>query len=344
MTSFILLLCCLFLNVTGSNNVYDLQGKTYRISDGDVSMLDGREIKNGKFVISEGDYFLQVKNEKGACLIVGDNIELIIDGTLQLSPNGFKSYDMIRVVGRNVTIHGKGKIIGDRFKHLGSEGQWGMGINLKGVKDVTIKDITIRECWGDCIYIGGNSSSVRIENCILDNSRRQGVSITKADGVTITNCTISNIHGTNPQYAIDVEPNEKCTVDHVLINNIDIVNCEGGIRATVPNKGIGNAKIGRVEILNSRVTANTRYPIHLNRCQQGIVERCTIEGSNEKSHIYANYIDDLKVSDNTLNVKVQLLSSVVNKAKEMVGKAAYSTIRVVHTSARKIENNKVIEK
>ena len=109
-------------------------------------------------------------------------------------------------------------------------------------------------------------------------------------------------------------------------------------------KGIGNAMVGRIEIRNCRVSANTRYPIHLNRCRQAIVERCTIDATNERPSIYANYIDDLKVCNNTLNVKVQLLSSFVNKARELVGKSAYSAIRVVHTSVRNIDNNKIIEK
>ena len=204
----------------GSNNVYDLQGKTYKISDGDVSKFDGREIYNGTLVISKGDYLLRVKKEKGTCLIVGDNTELVIDGTLRLSPNGFKSYDMIRVVGSNVKIRGKGKILGDRFKHLGNEGEWGMGINFQNASHATLSGLTIKDCWGDCVYVGKKSTDILIKDCLLDNSRRQGVSVTFADSVTIRNCKITNISGTYPQYGIDIEPNKKCSVDNVLIENV----------------------------------------------------------------------------------------------------------------------------
>lgn len=341
---FIFSFCSLLLSMMGSNNSFDLQGKTYRVSEGDVSMFDGREINNGTLVISKGDYLLRVKKEGGACLKLGDNTELIIDGTLRLAPNSFRKCDMIRVVGSHVKIHGKGSVIGDRLTHTGSEGEWGMGINFQNASHATLSGLTIKDCWGDCVYVGKKSTDILITDCLLDNSRRQGVSVTFADSVTIRNCKITNISGTYPQYGIDIEPNKKCSVDNVLIENVDVKNCEGGIRATLPNAGIGNAMIGQVEIRNCHVSAKSRYPIHLKRCKQAIVERCTIDATNDRPSIYANYIDNLRVCDNTLNVDVQLMSSAVNKVKELIGKSVYSAIRVVHTPVKVIENNSIIEK
>lgn len=340
----LLVLSCLFLNVTGNDSIVDLQGKTCQIMDGDVSMFDGREVKNGTLIIAEGSYRLQVKKEGGACLRIGDNTEVVINGRLALATNRFKSCDMIRIVGSHVKIHGKGSIRGDRHTHTGREGEWGMGIHLDGAENVTVSGITIANCWGDCIYVGGGSKNIRVSNCKLQGSRRQGISITKADGVSINNCKIANISGTNPQYAIDIEPNKKCSVNNTLIENVDVTNCEGGIRATLPNKGVGNAMIGRVEIRNCQVSAKTRYAIHLNRCQRAIVEACTISSTNERPSVYANYIDTLRICDNTLNVEMQLLSSMKNKARRLVGKDAYSTIRAVHSGNNVIENNRIIEK
>lgn len=277
MTTLMLAFYCLLLNMTGINSDIDLQGKTYRISEGDVSMFDGRTIKNGTLVVSEGDYLLQVKKQGDACLIVGDSTEIIIDGTLRLAPNEFKNYDIIRVVGNNVKIHGKGSIIGDRLAHLGKEGQWGMGIMLLGASDVTVSGITIAECWGDCIYTGGDSKRIQISDCLLRGSRRQGISITKAVGVTVSNCTIADISGTNPQYAIDIEPNKRCVVDNVLIENVTVTGCEGGIRAAVGREEFGNARVGKVEIRNCKVMAKSRHTIHFAGCELGVVEDCIIE-------------------------------------------------------------------
>ena len=303
MTTLILALSCLFLNMMGDNNDLDLQGKTCRISDGDVSMFDGREVKNGTLVISEGDFLLRVQKEGGTCLKVGDNTELVIDGTLRLAPNGFKSYDMILVVGNNVKIHGKGSIIGDKSKHTGRQGEWGMGIRLQGSRNVTISGLTIADCWGDCVYIGGDSKNTQISNCQLRGSRRQGISITKADGVTISNCMIANISGTNPQYAIDIEPNKRCVVDNVLIKNVTVTGCEGGFRAVIGKEEYGNARIGKVEIRNCRVMAKSRHTIHFAGCDHAIVEDCVIETRKGEKPILSRKVGRVSNKNNKVIYK-----------------------------------------
>lgn len=338
------ILNCIFLVSAGSKNDMDLQGSTYRISNGDVSIFDGREVRNGTLIISEGDYLLRVKKNGASCLRIGDSTELIIDGTLRLAPNDFKQYDMIRIVGKHVKIHGKGCLIGDKFTHTGNEGEWGMGINFRGATDATLSELTIKDCWGDCVYVGKKSGKVIIEDCHLDNGRRQGISVTDADSVIIRNCNISNVSGTFPQYGIDIEPNRNCSVNYALIENVDVTDCEGGIRALVPKAGKGNAFIGTVEIFNCRVSAKSRYPIHLCACTTGKVEGCTIDATNERPSIYANYVENLTICNNTLNVDTQLYASIKNKVKKLVGKSSYSTIRVVHASPDGVKDNKIVEK
>lgn len=335
----IMFLVCLLPCYGGE--VMDLRGGTHRVRGGDATLFDGREVRNGKLIISEGSYLLRVKANGGACLIIGDNTELVIHGTLTLAPNNFAQYDMIRIVGNNVKIHGTGTLIGDKFTHTGKEGEWGMGIEFRGASNATLSGLTIKDCWGDCVYIGRKSGNVTIENCQLDNGRRQGISITEADSVVVRSCTILNVSGTNPQYGIDVEPNRNCTVNYVLIDNVDVTDCEGGIRTAVPNAGVGNASIGSVEIRNCRVSAKSRYPIHLIRCVTATVKGCTIDASNDMPSIYANYVEKLTVSDNTINVGVKLFSSIKNKLKGWVGKGSYSVIRVVHGSNKGVKNNKI---
>lgn len=298
MMTVILLLGCLLLNVTEADNAVDLQGKTCQITDGDVSMFDGREVRNGTLVIAEGTYRLQVKKEGGTCLRIGDNTELVIDDHLQLAPNAFKSYDIIRIVGRHVKVRGKGSITGDRHKHTGREGEWGMGIRLDGAEDVSVSGITIADCWGDCIYIGGSSKNIRVSNCLLRGSRRQGISITKAEGVTISHCQIANISGTNPQYAIDIEPNRRCTVDNVLIEHVTVTGCEGGFRASLGKKTYDNARIGKVEIRHCHVSAKSRHTIFLGGCEQAVVTNCVIETRQGEKPILSRLVGSLTQKNN----------------------------------------------
>ena len=301
MTGIILTLCSLSLTLNSqlsTLNSIDLQGSTFRVSDGDVSVFDGREVKNGTFIISEGDYLIQVVEEGTACLIIGDNTEVIIDGSLRLAPNHFKSYDMIRIVGNHVKIHGKGSITGDRRNHKGKDGEWGMGIRLHGATDVTVSGLTVSDCWGDCIYIGGGSERVNINSCVLSDSRRQGVSITKAKDVTISDCRIANISGTMPQYAICIEPNKQCVVDNVLISGVTVANCEGGFRAILGKKTYGNARIGKVEISDCQVMAKSRHTIHFAGCDQAIVRDCMIETRKGEKPILSRKVGKLTEKNN----------------------------------------------
>ena len=297
-TNVIFVLSCLLLNVMGTDNAVDLQGMTCEVSGGDVSMFDGREVRNGTLVIAEGSYRLQVKKEGGTCLRIGDNMEVVIDGRLQLAPNRFKSCDMFRIVGRHVKVRGKGSITGDRHTHTGSEGEWGMGISLHEAKDVTITGITIADCWGDCIYIGGASKNIRISNCQLRGSRRQGISITKAENITISNCKISNISGTMPQYAICIEPNKRCLVDNVVIENVTVAGCEGGIRAVLGKKTFGNARIGKVEIRHCHVSAKSRHTNHFAGCEQTVVTNCVIETRKGEKPIFTRRVGSLLENNN----------------------------------------------
>lgn len=267
---------------------------------GDISVVpsNGGNIANGRFVIPKGEHVVKITKEKGAWLTVGDNTELVIDGNIRLEGNNFSSCDLIRVTGRNVHIHGKGSVIGDRRTHKGKDGEWGMGIRLNGANDVTVKNLTISDCWGDCIYIGGKTKRVTIDSCVLRGSRRQGISITQADSVTISNCRIADISGTNPQYAIDIEPNKRCVVDNVLIKNVTVTNCEGGFRAILGKKTYGNARIGKVEISGCQVMAKSRHTIHFAGCDHAIVKGCTIKTRKGEKPILTRKVGKLIENNN----------------------------------------------
>lgn len=186
---------------------------------------------HNKILIEKGNYYVNASKDWESCIKLCSNTEVIINGNIILVPNSLIGCYVIGVCGEDISIRGRGSVIGDRLNHKGEKGEWGMGINIEGSNHVKIQNITIKDCWGDCIYIGGKSKKVFINKAIICNGRRQGISITSADGVTITNCFITDIQGTDPECAIDAEPNEKDTVNNVLIQNVRISNCKGGILA-----------------------------------------------------------------------------------------------------------------
>lgn len=286
--SFILLLSCLFATMNKETIVVP---------------SDGGCIANGRYVIPAGEHIVRISEEKGAWLTVGDNTELIIDGNIRLEGNDFRACDIILVKGKNVNIHGKGSIVGDRATHKGEEGEWGMGIRLHNASNVTVKGLTVANCWGDCIYIGGKTERVNIANCELTGSRRQGISITNGKDLTVSDCHIADISGTMPQYAIDIEPNIRCVVDNVLIKNVTAKNCEGGFRALIGKKAVGNARIGKVEIRNCTVMAKSRHTIHFVGCENAIVTDCTIETRGREKPILTNHVNKLTEKNNKVTRK-----------------------------------------
>lgn len=243
----------------------------YENSLRDVVALANPSVKN-KIYIEAGKYQVTAQKNGDVCIPVGSNTDFVLDGEICLTPNGFRNYYIVQVTGENIKISGKGTIIGDKHTHTGTSGEWGMGIDVEDAHNVSIYGLTIKDCWGDCIYVGTESTDVNIYNCKLDHGRRQGISITSANDVLIRNCLISNVEGTNPQYAIDVEPNKNETVDNVVIENVTIYNCCGGI--LLYGKA-SNAKIGKVSIRNSIINGVTKMPINLIKCESVEVRGCT---------------------------------------------------------------------
>ena len=136
---------------------------------------------------------------------------IILDGTIVQRPSQLAEYYLVYLKDVNdVTITGKGEIVGDKHSHPNSvQGEKGHGVAIQNSRKVLIKGITVKDCWGDCIYVGFSATNrdITIDGCIIENGRRTGIAIVNADGFTVRNCTIKDIEGTPTEYGIDVEPN-----------------------------------------------------------------------------------------------------------------------------------------
>jgi len=252
---------------------------------------------HNKITIKEGNYPINARGEWSRILRVGSNTDLIINGTITLQPNSYKGCDIIFVEGHDITITGKGIIKGDKHTHTGDKGEWGMGINVHNSHNVKIKGLTIRDCWGDCIYVGTNSTSVTIEDCKLMHGRRQGISVTSANRVVIRKCSISGIQGTAPEYAIDIEPNNGDTVDNVLIERVKIRDCIGGI---MTYGKAADGRVGRVEISKNDIQSNVKWAIGINTCNTLIVKGNKLRNTSCQKLIRCVNINNVTLNSNTL--------------------------------------------
>lgn len=112
-------------------------------------------------------------------------------------------------------------------------GEWGMGVSIRGGKDIDISDISIDNCWGDAIYVGRTDSksyaeNVSLRNIRMLNNRRQGISLVSAEKFRASSIYIANTNGTDPQSGIDLEPNlpDERLLD-VVIDGLYTEGCSG---------------------------------------------------------------------------------------------------------------------
>lgn len=311
----------------------------------DVVALASPNVKN-TIVIGKGKYRVSARKNNDVCIPLCSNTDLKLQGTVRLAPNGFKHYNIIQVQGENIRITGNGAVIGDKLSHTGTEGEWGMGIRFHKAIKASVSGLAIKDCWGDCIYVGGKSKNVLIEKCRIDNGRRQGISVTKADSVIIRQCLITNVSGTNPQYAIDVEPNSGDSVSNVIIENVETKGCEGGfllVRSGALKDGKPVSWIGNVTIKNCTVSAKSKYPMRLYRCEDLSVEGCKVYSTNAYPAILVCEVGNACIIGNTITQEKHIISSIKNVAKKVAGRKDVNPISMIKVEKQDVKNNTIIE-
>lgn len=147
------------------------------------------------------------------------------------------------------------KLKGERYEHLGRSGEWGMGIYIIHSKNIKLYKSNISQFWGDGIYIGRNqgksSQNIQIIGSILDNNRRNGISIISGSNILIKNTILSNTNGTSPEYGIDIEPNgHGDNIQDIILDRVVSYNNKGGILLALDNLQGGNEKLVSVSINN----------------------------------------------------------------------------------------------
>ncbi|NCD70557.1 right-handed parallel beta-helix repeat-containing protein [Mucilaginibacter agri] len=173
----------------------------------------------------------------GGLRIIKSNSTIVFrkNSKLILQANDKPSYTMIAIYNSNsVTIY-NANLVGDREKHSGTTGEWGMGITIRNSNNVKLVSPHISNCWGDGIYIAGDnkgstSHNISIYNSRLEFNRRNGISIISVDSLKILNAILSNNFGTDPEAGLDIEPNSNNDViDHIELNNICTFNSRFGM-------------------------------------------------------------------------------------------------------------------
>lgn len=179
-------------------------------------------------------------NDKGIKIPSNKVIVFQPKSVLKLKPSKKTEYALLLIdKASNVRIYNP-TLIGDRNKHIGTKGEWGMGIRVQGSNNIKIIGANISNFWGDGIYITRdealNSKNIVIDQAVIYENRRNGISIISGDNIVIQNSSFTNNKGTNPMAGIDIEPNTpKDSLGYIKIYNIKTTQNRIGIQVSMMN-------------------------------------------------------------------------------------------------------------
>lgn len=264
-------------------------------TDAIQSLIDSTSRGDGLVKLPGGDYLIDA--DRG--IMLRDGTRLVLDPATRLiaSPQRKGNYGVIKIFGvRDASVSG-GAIVGERHRHLGKGGEWGMGIDIKGSSSIRISNITISDCWGDGVYIGGwkgiPSTDVTLDNVTSLRNRRQGLSITSGHRILVSNSRFIGTSGTAPQAGIDLEPNKG-----ERVSNVTIRNCEAKDNAG-PGIMTWNAA-SNVKITGCTIQRNAYFGVYLG----GVVDSVEISGNviseNRKQNVVVgSRVSNHKIENNT---------------------------------------------
>lgn len=275
------------IEIRGEWNVHNIYDSWFVFGDGqdhtsqirNIFCLCSKDVVNNVY-FSDNTYWLQSYNEEEKTpdvILIPSNTHVHSQATFNVLPGSFIQSFLFYFYNVSNCSWDGGQIVGDLKTHYGDKGEQGFGIALRGAKNIIIKNVTCKECWGDGInlqYLGGgiHNENICIHNVVCDNNRRQGISIEDGIRVKITHSSFLNsgkYRGTAPGYGLDIEPCynnaaiKDIVIDHCLFennnggglccsflketdDNIIISNCtdiDGGVRInncpiSLENKGI----------------------------------------------------------------------------------------------------------
>ena len=300
--------------------------------------IDKLPSTGGEVIVPAGDYLIDpVRSLKLRSHV---SLRLSQGAVLRAKPTAAPSYAIVRINNAsNVTISG-GNIIGDRDQHLGTKGEWGMGVDIRGSHTVLLENVQISKCWGDGIYVGstndtdsGQSADITLRGVLSTQNRRQGLSIVSCNGALIEQSEFNGTHGTSPAAGIDIEPNKGEVVENVRIVNCtargnhgdgfqfygdapgaQIRNCsvEGGISTGNGNYGVRLAGTSNCGVTNVKISENASRGVYVQKSARDCLissNKITgnMRGGAKKAGaikiVLGNASSDIAVEDGAQNIK-----------------------------------------
>ena len=224
-------------------------------------------------------------------LLLGNRHDLVFEGngaTLRANGSGGTPGDSVfalffgdaRITIRNLTLQGNNPDAGTRNAyHGGAESL--AGIYLGGATDITISGVTMRDFYGDCLYIGSNTTGAWSQRITYQDSTctgpgRHGVAVIAASDVTIQRVRFDRIGF----MVVDIEPDsssEGATGIMIRDNTIGSYGLTNQYVCFIVAAYAGaNAAIRDVSLIGNTISGNpsagyTGRPVGLNVVVDGTI-------------------------------------------------------------------------
>lgn len=224
----------------------------YQNAAGKICVFTGTYLVDGHTsnTTADIDFYsagIQVTSNSKTYFASGSSVKMMSSNTATSS--------VFTLIGlENVEIHGA-TIIGDYDTHQqisGTTDEWCHGITAYGCKNLLIDGATVKDCFGDGIYIGqfpyyggtipsdNHSKNVTIQNTTINHCGRNGITIGECDRFLLNNINIDGVARTAPMAGIDVEQEGDYSpiVKNGFIQNITAKNCgSDSIKVTLVTGG-----------------------------------------------------------------------------------------------------------
>lgn len=203
----------------------------------------------GTVYVPPGTYMVRAEGNRNLKLKSKMTLRMARGATIKMFPTADTHYAVLKIANaEDVNVIG-GTLQGDRERHKGRGGEWGMGIFIGNnrAQRVMISDVRSRHMWGDGFYVG-NGEDIAFCSVLAEKNRRQGLSIIHGNRILVTRSVFRDTKGTRPGAGIDLEPDRPDqTISNVRIERSKFINNEGAGIMIAGKK----ARISRIQIQNN---------------------------------------------------------------------------------------------
>lgn len=168
-------------------------------SDLEVTIEKGVRITDDPEKIETNSPLFFAENQKNISFLGNEGVEILLHK---------KDYIMRRNAGEKDAVWNGREYV---TKHVGAKPVITDGFSFRGCTGITVKKLKVLSSGGDGVYLGTTRAvnqcrDVVLEDLVLDDNMRMGITIICAENVVIRRCTMSRSSGTMPMFGMDMEP------------------------------------------------------------------------------------------------------------------------------------------